>query len=547
MHTNNYSQLRIVMAQLNLLVGDVEGNVQKVIGASQQARDELQAHAIVFPELTLTAYPPEDLLLRPGLHVLVQRGLARLKQQIKGIVAIVGYPQQQENHLYNAAAVIQKGEIVAVYRKQHLPNYNVFDEKRYFTQGEKPCIVRINDVPIGITLCEDVWYPGPVMQAVDAGARIILNMNASPFHMAKRHEREAVVQARTAESAVPLVYVNLVGGQDELVFDGESFVVTGDGAITHRAPAFAEGLFEVDFKSDGTVVPPKQTALSVPLSHEESIYQALILGVRDYIEKNGFKGVVMGLSGGVDSALTLAIAVDAIGSERVEAVMLPSQYTAEMSIEDATAEAQTLGVEYHIIPIEPVYQAFLLTLKDEFAGTKRDTTEENLQARCRGVILMAISNKKRKIVLTTGNKSELAVGYATLYGDMAGGYDVLKDVPKSWVYRLAAYRNGIAPVIPQRVFDRPPSAELSPDQKDTDSLPPYDMLDVILEMYVEQDMGLEDIVTAGFDEDTVRHTIGMVNRNEYKRRQAPPGVRITRRAFGRDRRYPITSKYGKVD
>jgi NAD+ synthase (glutamine-hydrolysing) len=537
--------LHIALAQINPLVGDIDGNAARIIAAAEQARDELAADAVLFPELSLTGYPPEDLLLRPGLHVRVLRALEEVKRRVSGITLVLGLPQQAAGGLFNAAAVLRDGQLVASYHKQHLPNYSVFDEKRYFAVGGEPCVVDIRGVPIGITICEDVWHPGPVAEAVAAGARLILNLNASPFHINKGREREEVVRQRIAESGVPLVYVNQVGGQDELVFDGESFVMDEMGEVVLRAPAWQEGLWLAGFEVADEAVRPLPAEVEPVQSLEASVYGALVCGVRDYIEKNGFRGVVLGLSGGIDSALTLAVAVDAIGAARVEAVMMPSRYTADMSVEDAAAEARLLGVSYSVITIEPLFDAFLDSLREEFAGTAPDTTEENLQARCRGVLLMAISNKKRKIVLTTGNKSEMAVGYATLYGDMAGGFDVLKDVPKTLVFRLAEYRNSLSPVIPQRVIDRPPSAELAPDQKDTDSLPPYEILDSILERYVELDQCLEDIVASGYDEAVVRRVIRLVDRNEYKRRQAAPGVRITRRAFGRDRRYPITSGFGK--
>jgi len=533
--------LRVVMAQLDFHVGDVAGNVKKVVAALCRARDELHAHAIVFPELTLTGYPPEDLLLRPDLHQQVLRGLEELKRHVTGIDVVVGYPSMETNGLYNAASLIRDGKIVATYHKQHLPNYSVFDEKRYFQPGDAPCVVNIQGVPVGITICEDMWHPGPMAQARAAGARLMLNLNASPFHISKGSEREDVLRQRVTEGNMPIVYANLVGGQDELVFDGESLVMDASGTVVMRATPFVEELSAVDFSVND--IAPLAGVCHAPLSVEASVYGALVLGVRDYIEKNGFRGVVIGSSGGIDSALTLAIAVDAIGKERVEAVMMPSRYTAQMSLDDAQALSVALGVEHHVISIEPAFQTFLSSLQQEFAGTKADTSEENIQARCRGVLLMAISNKKRKMVLTTGNKSEMSVGYATLYGDMAGGFAVIKDVPKTLVYRLAAYRNAITPVIPQRIIERPPSAELAPDQKDEDSLPPYAVLDPILEMYIEQDKSLQDIMAAGYDEATVRRVMGMVNRNEYKRRQAPPGVRITRRAFGRDRRYPITAFY----
>jgi NAD+ synthase (glutamine-hydrolysing) len=537
--------LRIVMAQLNTLVGDIEGNAEQVIAAARRARDEFKADAILFPELTLSGYPPEDLLLRSGLHQRVLAALGRVNRELSGIDVVLGYPHAASGGLYNAASLLSDGHTVATYHKHHLPNYSVFDEMRYFAAGREPCVVEIKGVKIGITICEDVWHPGPVALAAGAGAQLILNLNASPFHSGKELEREAVMAERVADVHLPIIYVNLVGGQDELVFDGRSFVMDGDGQVVQRAPAFEEGLYLVELDCDGGAVRPRPGEMAPLLGEEASVYQALVLGVRDYIGKNGFRGVVLGLSGGIDSALTLAIAVDAIGPERVEAVMMPSRYTAEMSVTDAEEEAKLLGVDYQVITIEPLFNAFLAALAHEFEGLPVDTTEENLQARCRGTLLMAISNKKRKIVLTTGNKSEMAVGYATLYGDMAGGFDVLKDVPKTLVLRLAEYRNSLGQVIPQRVIDRPPSAELAPDQKDSDSLPDYPVLDAILERYVERDQCREEIVAAGFDEAEVRRVIQLVDRNEYKRRQAAPGPRITCRAFGRDRRYPITSGFGR--
>ncbi len=539
-------RLRIAMAQLNMLVGDIEGNAARVIAAAEQARDELKADLVVFPELTLTGYPPEDLLLRPRLLTRTLAALESINQKVNGIEIILGHPHAATGGLFNAASLLRDGKVVATYHKQHLPNYSVFDEKRYFAPGNSACVATIKGVPVGLTICEDIWQPGSVAQACAAGARLIVNINASPFHINKGNEREETVRARIAEGGVPVLYVNLLGGQDELVFDGGSFVMDSQGQVTQQAPAFAEGLFLSEFQIDGDNVTPLPGEMVAPLSVEASVYQALVLGVRDYIEKNGFPGVVLGLSGGIDSALSLAIAVDAIGAERVEAVMMPSRYTADMSLDDAREEAETLGVDYRVIPIEPAFNVFLESLKEEFAGREVDTTEENIQARCRGILLMAISNKKGKMVLTTGNKSEMAVGYATLYGDMAGGFDALKDVPKTLVFRLSRYRNTISPVIPERVITRPPSAELAADQQDSDSLPDYEVLDAILEMYVERDLCREEIVAAGYDEATVRRVIRLVDLNEYKRRQAAPGVRITRRAFGRDRRYPITSGFGRL-
>ncbi|WP_133861298.1 NAD+ synthase [Pseudomonas aestiva] len=530
--------LNVVMAQVNLKVGDIHGNVDRIIAAAREARDDLHGDLIVFPELSLCGYPPEDLLLRSSMQRRIEQGLQRIRQEIAGIHVLVGFPWLEEGRRYNACAVYRDGAELAFYRKQQLPNYRVFDEKRYFEPGDSAAVFDYQGVPIGVTICEDIWFAEPMAKARAAGARLMLNLNASPFHGGKQPEREAVVGERAREGNMPVVYVNQVGGQDELVFDGHSFVVDARGQVSQRAPAFAEGLYPVIFDED---LQPQPAALVPVASLEASVYDALVLGVRDYVRKNGFRGVVMGLSGGIDSALVLAVAADALGAEQVEAVMMPYHYTAQISLEDAEAEAQTLGVRYSVLPIAPMVEAFQETLAGEFAGLGRDTTEENLQARCRGTLLMAISNKKGYLVLTTGNKSEMAVGYATLYGDMAGGFDVLKDVPKTLVFRLCEYRNRDGKVIPQRVIDRPPSAELSPDQKDEDSLPPYPVLDEILRLYVEQDLSAVDIVAAGFDEETVRRVLRLVDLNEYKRRQAAVGARVTQRGFGRDRRYPITS------
>jgi NAD+ synthase (glutamine-hydrolysing) len=542
MSQSQNNKLRIVMAQQDFLVGAIDANADLILAGCERARDEMAADIIVFPELALTGYPPEDLLFRAHFIEHVDHAMERLCAGIRDITAIVGYPLRQADGLYNAAAVIRDGGVAAVYRKQHLPNYGVFDEKRYFKAGAAPCVVDIHGVPVGITICEDIWQPGPVQQAADTGARLLLNINASPFHAGKRNEREQLVIQRARETVLPIVYVNLVGGQDELVFDGGSFVVDHAGTLTQRAPDCEAGLYPVDFLDREPVTPVPGDCPPHP-DMEAAIYRVLVLGVRDYINKNGFGGAVLGLSGGVDSALTLAIAVDAIGAERVEVVMMPSRYTAPMSLEDARAEAVALGVAQHELSIEGPFSSFLDVLEAVFAGLPADTTEENIQARCRGIILMAISNKTGKILLTTGNKSEMAVGYATLYGDMAGGFAPIKDVPKLLVYRLCSYRNSLGPVIPQRVLERPPSAELAPDQKDEDSLPPYAMLDPILERYIEQERSVDSIVAEGYEPALVKRVARLVDRNEYKRRQAPPGVRITQRAFGRDRRYPLTSGY----
>ena len=552
-HNSSVGPLRIVLAQINLLVGDVDANVERMLTAARRARDEFDADLIAFPELALVSYPPEDLLLRPGMQQRVESGLQRLQaalsSELSGMTAIVGHPLHRGQGLFNAVSVLRDGATLGVYCKQILPNYSVFDEQRYFVPGASACVVTIKGVAIGITLCEDIWRPGPARQSVEAGAQLVLNLNASPFHRDKSEEREAVVAERVGELGVPVLYLNLVGGQDELVFDGASFAMAADGRVSHRAAVWEETLMAVDVALDHGVwqLRPGPGPVEVWPGRDESVYRALVTGVRDYIDKNRFVGAVIGLSGGIDSALTLAVAVDALGADRVEAVMMPSRYTAQMSIDDARAEALTLGVEYRELSIEPAFQAFLQILEEPFSGLPTDTTEENIQARCRGVILMAISNKQGRLVLTTGNKSEMAVGYATLYGDMAGGFAVIKDVPKTLVYRLANWRNREAEVIPQRVIDRPPSAELAPDQRDQDSLPPYEVLDPILELYVEQDQSPRAIVERGFDAAAVQRVISLVDRNEYKRRQAPPGVRVTSRAFGRDRRYPLTSGYNRGD
>jgi len=535
--------LKIALAQINPIVGNMAANSHTIIQAAARARDSLGADVIVFPELSVTGYPPEDLLLRKDFIAQAERALLEIAAQLKGIDVVLGYPELLAGKLYNSAVVLQDGEIIAVYRKNRLPNYGVFDEQRYFTAGTGDCCIFIvKGVSIGVSICEDIWQGGIVEATRQAGADLLLSLNASPFHAGKIHQREAVVRARVRETAMPLVYVNQVGGQDELVFDGASFVCNQQGQIVFRAEEFKEQLSVVEFKDK---VPLKIHC--APLYTEiNSEYQALVLGTRDYVTKNAFNGAILGLSGGIDSALVLALAVDALGKDKVLAVLMPSRYTQNMSIEDAKLEAEALGVEYHTIAIEPAVQAFNMMLTEVFSGTQQDTTEENIQARCRGVILMAISNKQGRILLTTGNKSEMGVGYATLYGDMAGGFAPIKDVPKTLVYQLARYRNSLSPVIPERVLNRPPSAELAEEQIDEDTLPAYSVLDPILELYVEQDKSAAEIVAAGFAREAVLRALSLVDRNEYKRRQSPPGVRITPRAFGRDRRYPITSGFSGI-
>ncbi|MEI6413365.1 MAG: NAD+ synthase [Pseudomonadota bacterium] len=530
--------LRIVIAQINLMVGDIEGNRHRIQATAKQARDTLGADLVVFPELTLTGYPPEDLLLRPELIERVERAILALRDSVRGIGMVIGFPQRQDGRLYNAAGLIQNGTIQAVYHKICLPNYSVFDEKRYFSPGVAPCVIEYQGIRLGLTICEDIWEPEPARLTALAGAEVLLNLNASPFHAGKEQTRETLVAQRARDHHLAILYVNLVGGQDELVFDGGSFAMDACGVLRSRCPTFTEDLALVTVsRVEGEIVLTGDT----PAAHRpilESVYTALVWGVRDYVTKNGFSGVVLGLSGGIDSALTLAIAVDALDADAVETVAMPSRYTAAISNEDAEAEAKALGVAFQVIPIEPAFQAFLALL-----GAPGGVTEENLQARCRGMILMARSNQSGRMVLTTGNKSEMAVGYATLYGDMAGGFAPLKDVPKTLVYDLASYRNGLTPVIPRRVIERPPSAELRPDQRDQDSLPPYEILDPILRLYIEEDRSQAEIIAAGFEPATVVRVTRLVDRNEYKRRQSPPGVRITQRAFGRDRRYPITSGF----
>ncbi len=556
--------LRIVLAQVNLLVGDIDGNCDRILDAARQARHGQGAQLVVFPELSLTGYPPEDLLLRPSLAPRISAAIDRLCAWTRtepGLTLVVGAPQVvsrrtihvvdaannavENNVVVNSAVVMAAGRMQHSYAKQHLPNYRVFDEHRYFAAGDTPLVIDIEGVRVAVLICEDVWFVGPMQQARQAGAQLAVVLNASPFRLGKQVEREETVRQRVRETGLPVAYVNLVGGQDELVFDGASFVMDGNGHVVARAPHCVEARLVVDVECTAgrNIVLRSGDCAAIP-SSDASVYDALVLAVRDYINKNGFRGALLGLSGGIDSALTLAIAVDALGADRVEAVMMPFRYTAAMSIDDAAEEARTLGVSFRVIQIADIYDAFMAGLTDVFAGTSPDVTEENIQARCRGTLLMAMSNKQRYMVLTTGNKSEMAVGYATLYGDMAGGFDVLKDVFKTAVYRLSEYRNALtpqAPPIPRRVIERPPSAELAPDQKDSDSLPDYAVLDELLRFYVEEDESAEQVIARGFDKDMVYRVVRMVDRNEYKRRQSATGPRVSKRSFGKDRRYPMTN------
>jgi NAD+ synthase (glutamine-hydrolysing) len=540
------TDLRIALAQLNLVVGDVVANTGKILSTARTARDEQRADLVVFPELAVTGYPPEDLLFHSRLRYDVARAMARLKDDLRGVAIVVGYPEYDGDAIHNSAALIHDGELIANHRKQCLPNYGVFDEMRYFEPGAGPTVVAFRGFRLALTVCEDLWEAGPPAQARAAGAELLLSINGSPYDMRKRDRRLDVLARNVSRHGLPQVYLNMVGGQDELVFDGGSMVLDENGAVVHNAPGFEEYLGTVTFRREQKGAVPRcvDGKLIARRDGIAEIYEALVLGTRDYVDKHGFPGIVLGLSGGIDSGLVLAIAVDALGADRVKAVMMPSRYTADISLADASEEARLLGVDYDVISIEPIYQATVEALAGQFAGLPEDTTEENIQSRCRGMVLMAISNKTGRMLLTTGNKSEMAVGYATLYGDMAGGFAPIKDCSKTLVYQLARHRNGIGRVIPERVLTREPSAELRADQKDTDSLPPYDILDPILEYFIEDDLSVDEIAARGFDRAVVGEVLEMVKRNEYKRRQAPPGIRVSRRGFGRDWRYPITSGYG---
>lgn len=572
-------KIRLALAQMNATVGDLAGNFKKITAYLEQARN-LGVQIILFPELALCGYPPEDLLMNGSFIKANREYLQKLLPYSQGLTAVVGFVETQDD-IHNAAAVLHNGQLAGVYRKYLLPNYGVFDEERYFKRGGSESIYRLDDVRIGISVCEDIWYPaGPPEHQAANGAKLLLNISASPYQMGKIQDRERMLTTRATDNVAVVAYCNLVGGQDELVFDGSSLIINEQGKVLARARSFAEdfvvadvdlrgilrqrlkdprlrkdqGPYETPYKSlavtpleplPAASIPPlpAQPAVKTPPSLTEEVYNALVIGTRDYIHKNGFRQVVIGLSGGIDSALVACIAVDALGAENVTGVSMPTRYSSDHSKTDAQQLAQNLRIRYETIPVESVFESYLTTLAPVFQNTAPNEAEENLQSRARGAILMALSNKFGWMVLTTGNKSEMAVGYATLYGDMAGGFAVIKDVPKTLVYQLCAYRNGLSPVIPQNIIDKPPSAELRPDQLDTDSLPPYDILDGILRAYVEYDYSFAEILALGYPEETVRHTIRLVDRNEYKRRQAPPGVKITSRSFGKDRRLPITNRY----
>jgi len=542
-------KIRIALAQINPAVGDIEGNVRKICSYVRKAREK-RAAIIVFPELAITGYPPEDLLLKPHFIDDNMEGLNKVVEKTKGITAVVGFVDRENGILYNAAAIIRNCKIIDVYHKVFLPNYGVFDEYRYFRAGGKPPVYKLAGITVGVNICEDIWYPeGPAKYQALAGAKLILNINASPYHMEKAHLREKMVAERALDNKVIIVYLNTVGGQDELVFDGGSFIADKSGEIILRAKQFVEEMVISDLVIGGANRPDEKHLTAWASSVEEEVYKALVLGAKDYVVKNDFKQVVIGLSGGIDSSLVAAIAVDAVGQENVTGIFMPSPYTSKESRDDAYSLAENLGIKIIEAPISNIFQVYSGNLRPHFTGLPEDQTEENLQARIRGNILMSFSNKFGWLVLTTGNKSEMSVGYATLYGDMAGGFAVIKDVPKTLVYKLCKWKNsgeGRA-VIPENVLWKEPSAELRPNQKDTDALPPYPVLDPILTAYIEEDKSFEEILSlgckAGCSKEVVQKIIRLVDRSEYKRRQSPPGIKITPRAFGKDRRFPITNKY----
>ena len=537
------NKISIVLAQLDLAVGDISGNTKLIIDSCEKAKNQHNADLIIFPELSISGYPPEDLLLHSGFKRRIKNALNIIKEEVAGISALIGFPDYSDDSIYNACAVFRDKEEIVKYRKEALPNYSVFDEKRYFTSDEQPTVFELKGKKIGINICEDIWHKSAAMKVKELGAEIIIVINGSPFEKDGQSKRENIVKQRTLQTGLPIVYLNMIGGQDELVFDGSSFIMSKNGEIKYRATSFEESMDLFEFELINNECVPIKSNISSKLRVEESVYKALVRGTKDYIEKHKFSGVVMGLSGGIDSALTLSIACDAIGSDKVRAVMMPYLFTSAMSLEDAQSQADILNIKYDILPISSLYDSTTDLLQPIFLNSENDSTEENIQSRARGLLLMAISNKTGLMLLTTGNKSEMAVGYATLYGDMAGGFAPIKDCTKTMVKKLAKYRNTISEVIPNRVIEREPSAELRENQHDSDSLPPYDVLDPILEAFIEEDLSVEEIVKRGFERETVTSILEMVKRNEYKRRQAPPGVRISSRAFGRDWRYPITSGY----
>ena len=538
-------RISVGIIQENPIVGDIEGNLNLAISAIEDLSSNGSPDIFLFSEMFITGYPPEDLILRDDLLKYAYDAVKKLSEVKPESFVVIGYPKKEGDLIYNCAGVLRNHSIITEYKKQELPNYEVFDEKRYFEPGSSPGIFEVSGLRVALSVCEDIWHEKVIKQAYDNKADLILNINASPYHLKKIENRKELLINHSSKYSLPIVYANQIGGQDELVFDGTSMAIDGRGKQVIQLAKFKKDLKTIIFEDKEGCL-EAHSEMIIPDDNElEEVYQALVVGARDYIEKNKFPGAIIGSSGGIDSALTAAIAADAIGADKVRTFMMPFEYTSDMSIEDAAELANNLGIKHSTIPIGQIYDSFSCSLEDEFSGKEKDITEENLQSRCRGVILMALSNKSGDLVLTTGNKSETAVGYSTLYGDTAGGFCVLKDVPKTMVYELSKYRNTISKVIPERIIERPPSAELAPDQKDSDSLPDYDILDKIIELYVEQDKSKEEIVNIGVEKKIVDRVIRLIDLSEYKRRQAPLGVKITSRGFGKDRRYPITNKFLK--
>ena len=540
-----HKRISVGVIQANPIVGDIQGNLNLAISAIEDISSKETPDIFLLTEMFITGYPPEDLILRDDLLDQSYEAIHKLTEIKPESFIVIGYPKKEGESIYNCAGVLRNHSIITEYKKQELPNYEVFDEKRYFVSGSSPGIFEVNGLRVALSVCEDIWHEKVVKQAQENGANLMLNINASPFHLRKIEDRKRLISSHAAKYELPIIYANQVGGQDELVFDGTSMAMDGKGKQVLQLDKFKSDSRIISFVENDDVL-IAEDEMVIPEDNElEEVYQALVIGAKDYIEKNKFPGVIIGSSGGIDSALTAAIAADAIGPDKVRTYMMPFKFTSDMSVEDAQKLAENLGLQHSVIPIGDIYDSFNKGLEKEFKGKEKDITEENLQSRCRGVILMALSNKSGDLVLTTGNKSETAVGYSTLYGDTAGGFGVLKDVPKTMVYELSRYRNTISKVIPERIIERPPTAELAPDQKDTDSLPDYDILDKIIELYVEQDKSKEEIESLGVGNDVIERVLRLIDISEYKRRQAPLGVKITSRGFGKDRRYPITNKFLK--